>query len=135
MKVVLDTNVLVSGILKPRSKPAKIVKLILQGDLDIIINEHILSEYYEVLRRPKFSLDPRFVEEILGVFRTYGIRSPALLESLSLPDPADVPFLEAAVSMEADAIITGNKKHFPKKNCKGIKVATPSEFLLEKTKS
>jgi len=57
VKVVLDTNVLVSGLLKPRSKPAKILRLILQGDMDIIISEHILSEYYEVLKREKFSFE------------------------------------------------------------------------------
>jgi uncharacterized protein len=58
MRVVLDTNVLVSAFLKPRSKPAKILRLILQGNLEIIINEPILSEYQEVLTRPKLRLNP-----------------------------------------------------------------------------
>ena len=129
MKVVLDTNVLVSGLLKPRSKPAKILRLILQGDIDIIISEHILSEYYEVLRREKFSFEREDIEEIIEIFRSYGIRATALLETAWLPDPDDIPFLEAAMSMKADALVTGNKKHFPAKNCKGVKVMSPSEFL------
>jgi len=129
VKVVLDTNVLVSGLLKPKSKPAKIVRLIVQGDLDIVINEHILSEYYEVLRRPKFSFDLRDADEVLEIFRLYGIRAPALLQSMSLPDPNDTPFLEAAIAGQADVLITGNKRHFPKKCCKGIRVMTPSEFF------
>ena len=129
MKVVLDTNVLVSGLLKPRSAPAKILRLILQGDLDIIMNEHILAEYNEVLRREKFLFNRKDVEAIIEVFRSYGIRAPALLQTPRLPDPDDAPFLEAALSMQADALVTGNKKHFPARSCKGVKVMSPSEFL------
>ena len=129
MKVVLDTNVLVSGLLKPRSAPAKILRLILQGDLDIIMNEHILAEYNEVLRREKFSFNQKEVERIIEIFRSYGIRARALLHTPRLPDPDDTPFLEAAMSMQADALVTGNKKHFPARSCKGVKVMSPSEFL------
>ena len=57
MKVVLDTNVLVSAFLKPRSNPARILRLVLQGDIQIVINEHIMAEYREVLFRPKFDLN------------------------------------------------------------------------------
>jgi len=65
MKVVLDTNVLVSAFLKPQSKPAKILRLILQGNIDIVINEYILAEYYEVLTRAKFDLNPENIQTVL----------------------------------------------------------------------
>ncbi len=129
MKIVLDTNVLVSAFLKPRSKPARIMRLVLQGDIQIICNEHILAEYQEVLKRPKFDLNPDKVRTILEVIRSKGINAPALAESFALPDSSDEPFLEAALAAGADVLITGNKKHFPEKACKGQKVANPTDFI------
>ncbi|MBT3256329.1 MAG: putative toxin-antitoxin system toxin component, PIN family [Deltaproteobacteria bacterium] len=129
MKVVLDTNIIVSAFLKPRSKPARILRLILQGDLFIICNEHILAEYLEVLKRPKFELNLRRVRTILTFIRSRGIHAPALPHSLDLPHHDDEPFLEATLSAGADALVTGNTRHFPENACKGICVLTPDEFL------
>ncbi len=129
MKIVLDTNVLVSAFLKPRSNPARILRLVLQGDVHIVVNEHILAEYLEVLTRPKFDLNPDNVRIIIEFIRAKGIKAPALAESFQLPDSSDEPFLEAALAALADFLITGNKKHFPKKLCKGQKVVSPQEFL------
>ena len=131
MKVVLDTNVLVSAFLKPRSNLARILHLVLQGNIQIIINEHIMAEYFEVLTRPKFDLKRDNIQIVLELFRSKGIYAPALPESFQLPDKGDEPFLEAALSVKADALITGNKKHFPKKFLKGQKVASPEEFLRQ----
>ena len=129
MKIVLDTNVLVSALLKPRSKPARIMRLVLQGDIEIVGNESIFAEYLDVLKRPKFNLNPDKVQTILQLIRSKGINAPALAESFDLPDSSDESFLEAALSAGADVIITGNKKHFPQESCKGQKVVTPTEFL------
>ena len=131
MKVVLDTNVLVSAFLKPRSNPSRILRLIVQGDIHIVINEHIMAEYHEVLSRPKFNLKLNNVQIVLEIIRLKGIKALALAQSFQLPDSKDEPFLEAALATKADALITGNKKHFPKKTCKGQRVLTPKEFLLE----
>lgn len=131
MKIVLDTNILVSAFLKPQSNAARILRLILQGNLAIVVNEYILAEYYEVLARPKFDLSFDKVNIVLEFIRTRGIKAPALAESFSLPDSSDVPFLEAALATRADALITGNKKHFPSKSCKGQKVISPREFISE----
>jgi len=131
LKIVLDTNILVSAFLKPQSNPATILRLILQGNLSIVVNESILAEYYEVLARPKFDLNFNKVNIIFEFIRTRGIKAPTLAESFSLPDSSDVPFLEAALATQADALITGNKKHFPTKSCKGQKVVSPREFISE----
>ena len=131
MKVVLDTNVLVSAFLKPRSNPARILHLIVQGDIQIVISEHIIAEYLEVLSRPKFDLKLDKVQIILEIMHLKGIKALALAQSFQLPDSKDEPFLESALATRADTLITGNKKHFPKKACKGQKVLTPKEFLLE----
>ena len=133
MKIVVDTNVLVSAFLKPRGNPARILRLILQGDVSVVVNEHILTEYDEVLARPKFDLSPQRVQTILGIIRSRGLFAPSLAESFKLPDPSDEVFLEAALVTGADALITGNRKHYPKRACKGQRVVSPREFLDELT--
>jgi putative PIN family toxin of toxin-antitoxin system len=129
LKVVVDTNVLVSAFLKPDSKPAKILQLVLQGDLEIVVNEQILHEYEDVLSRPKFDLPASKVSTIVGLIRSRGMRAPALAETFQLPDESDEPFLEAALATDADALVTGNKRHFPKGACKGQRVVSPAELM------
>jgi putative PIN family toxin of toxin-antitoxin system len=130
LKVVVDSNVLVSAFLKPGGKPAKILRLVLQGDLEIVVNEPILNAYEEVLSRPKFDLPPNKVIYILGFIRSRATKAPALVESFQLPETSDEPFLEAALATKADALVTGNKRHFPKGACKGQRIVSPAEFLL-----
>jgi putative PIN family toxin of toxin-antitoxin system len=129
MRIVLDTNVLVSALLKPRRKPARILRLVIQGDIQIIVSEYILAEYLEVLKSPKFDLNMDKMQTVLEFLRSKGIKAAAIPESFQLPDSSDEPFLEAALSAGADALITGNKRHFPKKASKGQKIVSPDEFL------
>jgi uncharacterized protein len=129
LRVVLDTNVLISAFLKPASKPSRILRLIIQGDLRIVINDQILAEYMEVASRPIFQLDGDKVLSVLDYLRSVAIRAPSLPIVPNLPDPGDEPFLEAALSTKADFLITGNKKHYPARACKDVTVATPAEFL------
>jgi len=129
LKVVIDTNVLVSALLKPRGPPGKVLRLVIQGDVDVVISESILAEYHEVLQRPKFDLSSEEVQTILGLFRGRGVHAPALATSLDLPDKSDEPFLEAALATGADALVTGNKRHFPPSRCLGQGVLSPGEFL------
>ena len=131
MQIVLDTNVLVSAFLNPRSNAARILRLIIQGDISIVVNEPILTEYFEVLKRPKFELNPEDVQIVFDYIRSIGIHAPTLGKSISLPDRDDEPFLEAALATRADVLVTGNIKHFPQKYCKGQKIMTPREFLDE----
>jgi putative PIN family toxin of toxin-antitoxin system len=129
LKVVLNTNVLVSAFLKPHSKPARILRLVIQGEIRIIINEAILAEYQEVLTRPSFQLNDTYVQTILKLLRAKGIKAPALAKSFQLPDSSDEPFLEAALACQADALVNGNLKHFPQKQCHGLNVLLPADFL------
>ena len=131
MRVVVDTNVVISSLLKPGSKPSRILRLILQGNLAIVINDHILAEYTEVASRPIFQLDKDKVQIVLDYLRSAAIRAPSLPVRPSLPDPGDEPFLEAALSTKAGFLITGNKKHYPARSCKNVTVVTPSEFLQQ----
>ncbi len=129
MRVVLDTNVIISSFLTPAGNPSRILRLILQGDLEIVIDEQILAEYTEIASRPIFQLDRDKVQIVLDYLRSVAIHAPSLPLVPSLPDPGDEPFLEAALSTKSDFLITGNKKHYPARTCKDITVVTPSEFL------
>ena len=129
MRIVIDTNVLVSAFLNPASTSARILRLVIQGDITIVVNETILTEYYEVLKRPKFELNPEEVQIVLDYIRSIGIHAPTLAKSISLPDRGDEPFLEAALATRADALVTGNIRHFPQKYRKGQKIMTPRDFL------
>ncbi|HVO84308.1 MAG TPA: putative toxin-antitoxin system toxin component, PIN family [Syntrophobacteria bacterium] len=131
MRIVLDTNVLVSAFLKPASDAARVLRLVLQRDLEIVLNDHILAEYIEVLSRPRFGLDQRKVREVLDYLRSVGTVAPAVASSFRLPDPDDEPFLEAAVGGRAQFLVTGNKRHFPGRRCEGVKVVGPKEFFRE----
>ncbi|HDH06682.1 MAG TPA: putative toxin-antitoxin system toxin component, PIN family [Nitrospirae bacterium] len=129
MRVVLDTNVIVSAFLNLFGTPARILHLILQGDIEIIFDERIIMEYEIVLCRPKFKLFKEDVHSIVEVLRDTGISAPAYNSSVDLPDKGDEPFLEVALTSKADAIVTGNKRHFPKDKCEGIRIVSPREFM------
>ncbi len=129
MRIVLDTNVLVSALLKTHSQAARILRLILQGEMELVANNRILSEYEEVLARPKFNLPAREVKTVMEILRLRCLLAPEASINLDLPDKDDAPFVEAALSGRADCLVTGNKKHYPAKCCRGIKILSPREFL------
>jgi len=135
MRIILDTNVLVSGLFPKKSPPTIIVDFIIEGYIEICYSIPILTEYREVLKRPKFKFSKEKVEIILNYIRHEGyLTLSSSIESLKLPDIDDIVFLEAAINGKADYLVTGNTKHFPKKYCKNIKVVTPRNFIeiLEK---
>jgi len=129
VKIVLNTNIVISAFLNPYGKSAKILRLILQGDIELVVDERILYEYENVLLRPVFRLPKKDVLSVIDVLRSISNYAPACKSNIELPDEGDEPFLEVAISGGADAIVTGNKKHFPPEKCMGIKVFSPQEFL------
>lgn len=129
MIVVIDTNVLVAGLLSPFGPPASIVRLIASGELKVCYNAAILSEYETVLRRPRFQFSLQAVEDLLEYIRSYGISVSARPLLAPLPDPDDEMFLEVAASGRAECLVTGNLRHFPKKLRCGVQVLSPREFI------
>jgi len=127
--IVLDTNVLVSGLLRPHSKPATILRLVATGALRVAYDERILAEYREVLARPKFPFSPEQIRDLLDQIEAEGEVVTALPLSLSLPDPDDLPFLEVAVAAHADGLVTGNTRHYPARSRHGVTVLDPAAFL------
>ena len=129
MNVVLDTNVLVSALLSPFHTPARVLDLILAGEVEIAFDDRIMAEYREVLARPKFAFDLRAVEDILDFIEHSGIAVTSLpLPAAKLPDIDDLPFLEVAAAAQA-TLVTGNVRHFPPDQRAGVAVLSPAEFL------
>lgn len=130
MRVVLDTNVLISGLLSPHGPPGRILDSLLAGAITILFDDRILDEYREVLARPVFDFEPANREALIAYLESSGLPVAAPPLPVVLPDPDDLPFLEVAVAERADALVTGNVKHFkPVRGKHTVAVNTPAEFL------
>ena len=129
MKIVLDTNGLVAGLISPFGPCAAILRMISSGELTLCFDARILSEYSEVLSRSKFQFHMDRVIALLDHIEHRGHIVASSPLSNSLPDPGDQPFLEVAAAGQAICLVTGNHAHFPPKLCQGVKVLSPSVFL------
>jgi len=125
MKVVLDTNVIVSALLSPAGAPAKVFNLILNGNVTIVYDNAILSEYIEVLGRDYLKINQELASIVLDFIEKDGEYKIALPSDKKFTDEDDRKFYELYKSGNTDYLITGNKKHFP--NEKGI--VTAREFI------
>jgi uncharacterized protein len=130
MRVVIDTNVLVSGIINPHGPPGRIIDAVMSETLIVLHDDRILAEYREVLMRPVFGFRRADVDAILDFIDLSGEHLTAGGIDVGLPDSTDLPFLEVAVAGLADALISGNVKHFkPRRGQHNVRVCTPAEFL------
>jgi len=129
MKVVLDTNVLVSGLLSPFGPPGRILDMVMEGKITICADERILTEYVEVLSRPELKFHRKNLQELLQFIRAEALMVQAPALKIKLADPEDLMFIEVAVKAKAFALITGNKQHFPKSKTQEVPVLSPAEFL------
>ena len=129
MRIVLDTNVLVSALLRPDSIPGRIVDLVLAEQVTLAFDHRIFAEYQSVLFRPEFSFSSDQVGALLEFVWRAGEMVDAMPLPIHLPDPDDVMFIEVAVSALASALVTGNLKHFPASQRQGVRVLAPREWL------
>jgi uncharacterized protein len=128
IRVVIDTNVVVSAALKPEGVEAAIVAAALGGLLQWSVSNAILAEYEGVLRRPKFSFSRRSIDNrLIEIKRAAKLVNP-LQVIRELTDDPDNRFLECAESAQADFLITGNKRHFPDE-WKATIILTPRAFV------
>lgn len=113
---VIDTNVLVSAMLKWESVPGHVMELVFDGPITPVFNSEILKEYREVLSRPKFHLPAQIVNDIIETFLRKGLNIEADAVDVELPDPKDRAFYEVVMQerkSENAYLVTGNIKHFP----------------------
>ncbi len=116
--VVIDTNVLVSAMLRWNSVPGNILELTFDGPIIPVLDSEIIAEYREVLSRPKFHLDQSIINDVVDSIEQKAIFVDADTLDVELPDPKDRVFYEVVMEerKQEDAyLVTGNIKHFPNK--------------------
>ena len=129
MRIVLDTNVLVSGLLRAASPPGWIVRRVAEGEISLCHDDRILAEYRDVLARDRFGFDLASVTALIEQIVHWGHETAPQPLPLPLPDPDDEAFLEIALASDASCLVTGNQKHFPPELRQGVQVLTPAEFI------
>ena len=134
LKLVLDTNFIISALHKADSDPDLILSLVLDRDsklATLYLSKDIYQEYEEVLFRNKFSYFSRAkVRNILEKIQETAVWvEPAVPVKVVKVDPADNKFLECALACEADFLITGNIKHFPLRKFRQTKIVSPGNFI------
>lgn len=125
---VIDTNVLVSAMLKWDSVPGNVLELAYGGIIIPLLNDRIIQEYREVLSRPKFHLTQEIINDAVGELERLGIYVDAMQVDTELPDPKDRVFYEVVMEerkSEDAYLVTGNIKHFPNKPF----VVTPRQMM------
>lgn len=124
MRWLLDTNVVVSALLKPLSVPARLLDLALSGHIEVVVSNELLAEYREVLLRPKFRFSEGDVDAVLELMRSRAISVVPVLQPVTTPDPKDQFVIDLAATSGA-VVVTDNTRHF-----EGFpRVVTPAEAL------
>jgi putative PIN family toxin of toxin-antitoxin system len=125
---VLDTNVVVSAHLSPDGYERFVLDLGLARKVQIYISTEILHEYSGVLRREKFGIPPQLVEGSLDLIRKAARMVKLSRRVRAARDPEDNKFLECARESDANYLVTGNQRHFPKRFGR-TRVVNAREFL------
>lgn len=128
MRVVYDTNVLVSAALKPDSLPAVLVSLALAQRVHLCLSPPILAEYTAVLQRPKFGFEAHGIATLLEDLTRVALLARPTMRLDVAPDEADNRFLECALEASAAFLVTGNLRHFPRAVFEDIQILAPARF-------
>jgi putative PIN family toxin of toxin-antitoxin system len=129
VRIVLDTNVVVSALLSPFGPPARILGLVMAGAVCCCVDARILAEYDDVMRRPRLSIDPAKADDVLEELRRSGLSVASVPLPRPLPDEDDDQFVEVGLAGGARCLVTGNGAHFPEDRCLGLPVLTPAECV------
>ncbi len=129
IRAVIDTNVLVSGLLTPFGNEALIILAIHQRFLRPCYSADTLAEYSEVLARPKFAFAPDEIGALLAMLCEKGELIQPIGPVPALPDDDDGKFLHCAETSQAEFIVTGNRRHFPQELCGAIRIVNAGELL------
>jgi len=128
LRLVLDTNIIVSAALQPDGLQRTVLLLATAKPATLYVTQAILDEYRDVLTRPEVNIRKGLRNQLLQLVRgrAHTVKPSRLLQVTK--DPDDDKFLECADAARADYLVTGNQKHFPK-FWKKTKVITSREFI------
>ena len=134
MRVVVDTNVLLSGLMSPGSPPAEIVDLWIEGVVEVAVSSPIISEYLGVLLRPRFekigstAVRRETIQRLIDLPNTLVV-VPGVRVSCVSEDPSDNRFLECAKEAHADFIVSGDEHLLAIETYNGIRILSPRQFV------
>lgn len=128
MRAVVDSNILVSALLRSDSPPAAVVRAIVRQALEPVVCTEIMAEYRTVLPRPRLRLRAADIDELLALIEAQAqwVNVPEYTGRPAVPDPADWPFIACALAAGCP-VITGNARHFPA--ALGVRVMTAREWV------
>lgn len=129
IRMVLDTNVLVSAVISPFGNEAQVLDAVQAGRIVPCLSRSILEEYTDVLGRPKFGFKPEKTDRIRRLLQLNGLLFEPSPVTGASPDPGDDEFIACALQANAKFIVTGNKRHFPEKSCGQAKVVSARELM------
>lgn len=129
LRVVLDTNVIVSGLLHRKGAPAAVLDGATSKRFRCFISESLLDEYSDVLNRGYLRLDQHRAERFIKAFQVVAAFVVPRKKVAVTKDPKDDRVMECAIAAGADFIVTGNIRDFPSQ-FHGVRVVTPRDFLF-----
>jgi putative PIN family toxin of toxin-antitoxin system len=128
LRLVVDTNIVVSAALKPDGLQRAVLLLAIAKPARLYVSNAILVEYQDVLSRPEFQIRKGLRQQLLDMIRKRAHLVNPVRAIQVANDPEDDKFIECADAGRADYLVTGNVRHFPT-FWKNTKVVTSREFL------
>lgn len=136
-KVVIDTNVIISGLIKEESTPGKILKAWKNNKFILLLSPPIFEEISRIIKHPKIinyhKLNEEEIEDFLLNLYSASHETEGKIELNVVEDPDDNIFVACAVEGNADCVVTGDKIFLKLKEYEGIKIITPSQFLKKES--
>ena len=128
LRLVIDTNVVVSAALKPEGLQRTVLLLAMTKSVRWYVSEAIVAEYALVLARPELKIRRSSRQQLLQLIKNHPrVVVPSRMAQIT-SDPDDNIFVECADAAHADYLVTGNQRHFPK-FWKNTKIISSTEFL------
>jgi putative PIN family toxin of toxin-antitoxin system len=128
LRLVIDTNVVVSAALKPEGLQRTVLLLAMTKSVRWYVSEAIVAEYALVLARPELKIRRSSRQQLLQLTKNHArVVVPSRMAQIT-SDPDDNIFVECADAAHADYLVTGNQRHFPK-FWKNTKIISSTEFL------
>ncbi len=128
IRVVIDTNILVSALLQPSGLPTQVFVLALSGSIQLCVSGEVYAEYEEVISRPRFQRDDETIAATLRTIREQAFWVKPTDPVRARSDPDDNIFVECAQAAQANYIVTGNLRHFPEA-WESTRIVTPRRLL------
>ncbi len=132
MRILLDTNILVSALLSSNGPPGQILTAIKQNQHTIVSSSHLTDELRDVCSRKHLRerISREEVEDLVYNMESVGVVVTTLPEVDLSPDPKDNPVLATAIAGEADLIVSGDKSHLVALGqAQGIPILNPRDAL------